>query len=297
VALLVRVVQTRSFSAAARERGVPVSTVSRRISRLESALGTRLLERTTRSLRLTDAGRAYFDHAARAMDDLAQGTVQLNERQAEPKGRVRVRAPMWLSGAISNVVHDYLARYPGASVDLELDQRASNLSAEGFDVAIVPGALADTGDFVAREIWKADPKLLFVSPGYVKSRGIPRGASDLTTHALIATRSRDGFETWTLLSGSRKHRITFAPRFYVSEVVAARRAALAGVGIALLPHLLCVEDLAKKRLVHVLPNWKGETGGVHLLYRSGRSLSVAARALIERLLADLPSLDPRLLLK
>jgi DNA-binding transcriptional LysR family regulator len=123
VALLVRVVQTRSFSAAARERGVSVSTVSRRISRLESALGTRLLERTTRSLHLTDAGRDYFEHAARAMDELAQGTGQLRERQAEPKGRVRILAPTWFSGAVSNVLHGYLEKYPRVSIDLELDQR------------------------------------------------------------------------------------------------------------------------------------------------------------------------------
>lgn len=293
VALLVRVVQTRSFSAAARERGVPVSTVSRRISRLEAALGVRLLERTTRSLRLTDAGRAYFDHAARAVDDLAQGTKQLRERQVEPKGRVRLLAPTWLSDAVSNTVHGYLEKYPGVSVDLELDQRGINFSAEGFDIAIVPGALADTTDFVAREIWRADPKLLFASPRYLESHGALRRAADLSRHALIATRSRDGFETWILMNGQKKHRLTFAPRFYVSEVAAARRAAIAGVGIALLPHFLCVDDLAKKRLVRVLDNWESQTGGVRLLHRSGRSISVAARALIERLLAELPSLDPR----
>src|SRR6185312_10535015 len=97
VALLVRVVQTRSFSVAARERGVPVSTVSRHIARLESTLGTRLLERTTRTLRLTDAGRTYFDHAARAVDDLSRGTVELREHQAEPRGRLRILAPTWFA--------------------------------------------------------------------------------------------------------------------------------------------------------------------------------------------------------
>src|ERR1700761_6256571 len=94
VSLLVRVVQTRSFSAAGRERGVPVSTVSRRIARLESALGLRLLERTTRSLRLTDAGRAYFAHAERAVDDLAQGSDLVRDLQKEPRGRVRILAPI-----------------------------------------------------------------------------------------------------------------------------------------------------------------------------------------------------------
>src|ERR1700761_6937389 len=107
VSLLVRVVQTRSFSAAARERGVPVSTVSRRITRLEAALGIRLLERTTRRLRLTDAGRPFFAHAERAVDDLAQGSDRVHELQKEPRGRVRIMAPIGLGAAVANVVYSY----------------------------------------------------------------------------------------------------------------------------------------------------------------------------------------------
>src|SRR3954463_16797081 len=110
VALLVRVVQTHSFSAAARERGVPVSTVSRRIARLESVLGVRLLERTTRSLRLTDAGRSYFAHAERAVDDVWQGTDHVRELRKEPRGRIRVLAPIVLGASVSNVICRYLAR-------------------------------------------------------------------------------------------------------------------------------------------------------------------------------------------
>jgi DNA-binding transcriptional LysR family regulator len=123
VALLVRVVQTRSFTAAARERGVPVSTVSRRIARLESALGTRLLERTTRRLSLTDEGRRYFAHAERAVEDLARGTDRVRELQNEPHGRLRILAPLTLGAPVANVLYTYLAKYPGVSVDLELADR------------------------------------------------------------------------------------------------------------------------------------------------------------------------------
>lgn len=291
VALLVRVVQTGSFSAAARERGVPVSTVSRRVARLESALGTRLLERTTRALRLTDAGRKYFNHAERAMDDLAQGTGQVRELQTEPRGRVRIAAPIALGPAIANAVYRYLARYPGVSIDLELDGRRPNLLEGGFDIAILAEKLEDTSDFVAREVRRTTRKLLFASPSYLKQHGTPRRVDDLVRHDCIATRATEGHATWTLAQGRTKRRITFAPRLYVSEFSATYRAVLAGVGIAMLPESLCADDVSRGRMARVLEGWEGEAGGIHLLYRSHRSLTAAVRTCIDHFLAELSATD------
>lgn len=288
VALLVRVVQRRSFSAAARERGVPVSTVSRRIARLESALGLRLLERTTRTLRLTDAGRKYFDHAERAMDDLAQGTGRVRELQDEPRGRVRIAAPTAFGAAVANVVYLYLAKHPGVSVDLEIDGRRPDPDS-GFDIAIVTEKLNDTDDFVAREVRPTTRKLLFASPHYLKEHGTPRGVEDLAVHDCIATRATDGHATWTLAQGRTKRRFTFAPRLYVSEFSAAYRAVLAGVGIAMLPESLCAQDVNKRHMARVLEGWEGEAAGVYLLYRAHRSLTAAVRTCIDHLLAELPA--------
>ncbi|WP_394830246.1 LysR family transcriptional regulator [Pendulispora rubella] len=291
VALFVRVVQMRSFAAAARERGVPGSTVSRRIARLESVLGIRLLERTTRSLHLTDAGRAYFAHAERAVDDVWQGTDFVRELRKEPRGRVRILAPLILGAAVSKVIYMYLAKYPGVSLDLELDDRRVDLLAEGFDIAMVTGKV-DSTDFVARELWRSTRKLLYASPRYLEVHGKPRRTKDLGRHDCIATRARDGFSTWTLGRGRHKRRITFAPRLYVSEFSAAHRAALAGVGIAMVPEVLCVEDVRAKRLVRVLPGYEGETGGVYLLYRAHRAMTAAVRTCIDHFLLELPATDP-----
>ncbi|WP_342375547.1 LysR family transcriptional regulator [Myxococcus stipitatus] len=288
VALLVRVVQRRSFSAAARERGVPVSTVSRRIARLESALGLRLLERTTRTLRLTDAGRKYFDHAERAMDDLAQGTGQVRQLQDEPRGRVRIAAPISFGPAIANAVYRYLARHPGVSVDLDIDGRRPDPDS-GFDIAIMTEKWSDTGDFVAREVRPMTRKLLFASPHYLKARGTPRGVEELAPHDCIATRATDGHATWMLSQGRTKRRFTFAPRLYVSEFSAAYRAVLAGVGIAMLPESLCAQDVTKRHMTRVLDGWEGEAAGVYLLYRAHRSLTAAVRTCIDHLLAELPA--------
>ncbi len=291
VALLVRVVQAQSFSAAARERGVPVSTVSRRIARLEAVLGVRILERTTRRLRLTDAGRTYFAHAERAVDDLAQGGDRVRQLQKEPRGRVRVLAPIALGAAVASVIYGYLARHPGVSIDLELDERRVELTTEGFDLVILTGKV-DTTDFVARELWQSTRKLLFASPRYLAARGTPRRLEELARHDCIATRASDGVATWTILQGRRRRRLTFAPRFYVSEFSAAHRAVLAGVGIALLPEVLCAADVAKKRLVRVLDSCEGEKGGVYLLYRAHRSLTAAVRTCIDHFLVELPASDP-----
>lgn len=288
VALLVRVVQRRSFSAAARERGVPVSTVSRRVARLESALGLRLLERTTRTLRLTDAGRKYFEHAERAMDDLAQGTGQVRELQEEPRGRVRIVAPIAFGPAVASSVYRYLAAHPGVSIDLETDGRRLDLDS-GFDLAIVAEKLEDTGDFVARALRPTTRKLLFASPRYLKERGTPRDVEGLARHDCIATRAVEGHATWTLAQGRIKRRFTFAPRLHVSEFSAAYRAVLAGVGIGMMPESLCARDVATKRMVRVLEGWEGEAAGVYLLYRAHRSLTAAVRTCLDHLLTELPA--------
>ena len=291
VALFVRVVRRGSFSAAAAERGVPVSTVSRRIARLEATLGTRLLERTTRRLDLTVAGRQYFERAAPAMDDLAQGAGQMRALHTEPRGRVRITAPLALGPAIATVVYSYLARHPGVSIDLELGGRRLDLGAGAFDVAIVAEKVDDTSDFIARPLRPTTRKLLFASPRHVKRHGLPRRVEDLARHDCIATTSADGHATWTLARGRTRRRVTFEPRLYVSEFSAAYRAVLAGVGIALLPESLCAEDVARRRMVRVLDGWEGEAGGVQLLYRAHRSLTAAVRTCIDHLLAELRATD------
>ncbi|HEY4180914.1 MAG TPA: LysR family transcriptional regulator [Kofleriaceae bacterium] len=293
VSLFVRVVQLRSFSAAARERGVPVSTVSRRISRLESALGMRLLERTTRRLALTDAGRGYHAFAERAVDDLAQGGALVRELQTEPTGRVRITAPLSLGGVITDAIVPFMRAHPGITVELDLAERTLDLEANTFDLAIVAGQAQDTADFVARPLWHSSRKLLFASPGYLKSRGTPRTVEDLARHSCISTRTDDGIASWTLVHPrSRRRKFTFSPRLHVSDTTSAQRAVRGGIGIAMLPEVLCVEDVARGRLTRVLPQHEGIAGGLRLLFRAHRSLTAAVRAAVTHLTSVLPTMDP-----
>lgn len=291
VALLVRVVQAHSFSAAAREIGVPVSTVSRRITRLEASLGIRLMERTTRRLQLTHAGRTFYEHAERAVDDLVQGTDRVRDLQQAPRGRVRVVAPLVIAVPVSNLLCKYLQQHPEVSVELELDDRRVGVLSDDFDIAIVAGSV-DATDFTARPLWRTTRKLLLASPRYLKARGTPKRVEDLARHDCVATRIVDRLATWTLVEGSRRRRVTFAPRFYVSEFSAAHRATVAGLGIAMLPEVLCAEDVAQRRLIRVLERYEGESGRLSLLYRAHRSLTAAVRTCIDYLVTELPSADP-----
>jgi DNA-binding transcriptional LysR family regulator len=205
---------------------------------------------------------------------------------------VRITAPILLGATVSNVVYTFLAKHPGVSIDLVLDERRGDLLDEGYDLAIHVGKVDDSTDFVARGLWQSSRKLLYASPRYLQARGTPRRVEDLARHDCVAMHAADGFATWTLVRGSRRQRVTVAPRFYVNEFSAAHRAVLAGLGIAMMPEVHCARDVAEKRLVRVLDGYEGESGGVQLLYRAHRSLTAAVRACIDHFIAELPASDP-----
>lgn len=286
VALFVHVVQAASFSAAAKERGVPVSTVSRRVARLEATLGSRLLERTTRRLRLTDVGRTYFAHAERAIDELRQGTHHVRELDVVPRGRVRITAPVGLGAMLTAALQGFLAEVPGVTLQIELADRRVDLLGEGFDIALRAGAV-DTPDFVGRKILEST-RWLFASKAYLARRGRPRRLADLKAHDLIATRATMTGAVWELFDrAGRRHRLAFEPRVLVNELLAARNAALCGMGITLLPS----PEVDEAELERVLPSMTGQRTALWLLYPAHRSLTAAVRACIDHLLSTLPQLS------
>ncbi len=280
VALFAEVAAAASFSKAARARGVPVSTVSRRVARLEADLGARLIERTTRRLHLTDMGRSYLAHAERALDELGEASRQLKQLQAEPRGHVRITAPFGFGEALTATLAPYLAATPHVSVEIELTDRRVDVAAEGFDIAVRSGPL-ESADHVARKLAETT-RHLFASRDYLKRRGRPERLADLGDHALIATRAAASGAVWDLRVGAKRQRFAFKPRLVVNELFAARSAARAGLGIVLLPALV------HSGLERVLPEVTGEPAGLWLLYPARRSLTAAVRSCAEHLLATLP---------
>ncbi len=274
------VVEHGSFTRAARKLALPVSTVSRRIARLEDSLQVRLLQRTTRRLSLTDAGRIYHERVSRTLEELKSVERELSACRAEPQGRVRLSAPADVVSLVG-VLADFLDLYPQVRVDLDLSNRRVDLVAEEFDVALRGGALADS-TLVAHQLLGGH-LLLVASPSYLEKRGVPREAKDLTQHAcVLQSRTSDG-TTWTLGSGNRTVRVPVQGRLATNHLTGVLSATLRGLGIALVPSTAAERYLQSGALRQVLPELRVEGGGLHIVYPSRRYLAPAVRALVDYL--------------
>jgi DNA-binding transcriptional LysR family regulator len=281
VALFVDVVRAESFTAAAKTRGVPVSTVSRRISRLEDRLDTRLLERTTRRLHLTDVGRTYFQHAERALDQLGEGTKLVRTFHVAPHGRVRITAPTGLGPLIVTLLQPYLAANRDVTLDLDLTDRRVDILQEGFDIAVRTGRIEDS-ELVARKIFDSS-RSLYASKAYLTARGRPKRVADLASHDLVASHATASGAVWELFTNGKRQRIAFKPRIVVNDMLSARTAVVSGMGIGLLP-----ETVANNELEAVLPRTSGAAGGLWVLYPARRGLTAAVRTCVDHLLEELP---------
>src|SRR5262245_27738901 len=179
IAVFARVVQAGSFTAAAKALGMPKSTVSRKVSELEERLGSRLLQRTTRKLSLTDVGRTYYDYSARIVGEVEDAERAVSDLQSTPRGLLRVTAPVNFA-FLNPIAADYLRRYADVRLDLFCTGRSVDLVEERFDVGIRAGALVDS-TLIARSLgtvrW-----FLVATPGYFRKRGRPRSPEDLTKH-------------------------------------------------------------------------------------------------------------------
>ncbi|WP_394841891.1 LysR family transcriptional regulator [Pendulispora brunnea] len=287
------VVRRGSFSAVARAANLPVSTVSRHVARLEGRLGVVLLARTTRRVSLTDAGRMYHEHAARAIDELETAQRLVHDLGSSPKGRVRITAPLGIVRRVWPALAEFLATYPDMAVDVEANDRMVDLVEGGFDLAIRTGPLVDSS-LVARKLYEGAYGL-FASRTYLARRGTPRRAQDLAEHACIIVPKRGNERvTWSLTEGKKTVRISVRGRVSVSELSLAYLAALDGHGIVQLPtSFVAGEGASRRKLVRVLPNIDAGRVPVWLVHPSSRVLPAGVRALVEHLVARSPTLFAR----
>ncbi len=278
ILIFTKVVEAGSFTAAARGLGLPNSTVSRRVARLEDHLGIRLLQRTTRRLSLTDAGRLYYDRGTQVFAGLEEAEHILAETRSTPKGRVRVTAPVEHT-LVMRLVRPFLEMYPGVHLDLELTNRYVNLVEEGYDVAIHAGSLADSS-LVASKLMDS-PFRLVASPAYLELRGEPGRIQELSDHDCIVFGGTSIHASWSFSVGRKTVKVPIRGRVAVNHLQAAREAALAGLGIAMLPAMVCGEDIRSRRLRAVLAGSAPPAVPVWILYPGGRYLAPAARAFVE----------------
>jgi DNA-binding transcriptional LysR family regulator len=280
IAIFARVVQVGSFSGAARKLRVPKSTVSRKVAALEERLGARLLQRTTRRLGLTDAGRAFYDYAARIVADVEEAGRAVHELQATPRGRLRVTVPM-SQGYLGRTLGTFLARYPEVSVDVNSTDRVVDLVEDRFDIGLRAGRLADSS-LIARPIAMLR-RFVFAAPSYLAQRAAPLLPEDLKNHDCLLFGPTSPREVWTLEDGARTVQIQVPARLIANDTDMLHDVAIAGLGLALLPERGCAADLKAGRLVRVLPDWRAPDVAFSAVYPSTRHLSPKVTAFVELL--------------
>jgi DNA-binding transcriptional LysR family regulator len=280
----IRVAETKSFSEAARRLRSSKSLVSRQVADLESHLGVRLFHRTTRSLTLTEEGRAYHTQVTRILAELQEANLSVSSTRAAPRGRLRVSAPMSFGILhLARAVPLFMAKYPEVELDLNLNDRYVDLVDEGLDLSIRVGRLTESS-LVARKLTDLR-MILCASPDYLAEHGTPQTPEDLKAHRCLCYSTNSIQPEWRLkhLDGSPWLLPINSP-LHVNNGDVLRTAALAGAGITFLPNFIVGADLQAATLVSLLPEYVPEDAGIYAVYPHSRHLSPKVRAFIDFLI-------------
>ncbi|WP_433766214.1 LysR family transcriptional regulator [Pseudomonas putida] len=281
IAMFVQVVRSGSFAQAARRLGMPPNTVSRRIQQLEVQLGTRLLQRSTRKLTLTSAGQDFHERCAGAVDGLFEAGQELVSGNNEPSGLVRVAAPAdFFDFFQMEWVSEFLVAHPRVRFDFVLSDGKADLIAEQIDVAFRGGSLHDSG-YVGRQIVGPLSVGMVASPAYIARHGVPHALKDLASHDCVIAALPGGHAIWRLVGPDGEEEVQVTGRFSGNTAQALRKAALAGLGIALLPPVMARQEVEAGTLVPVLAQYRPKGYGLNVLYPSRRQLPLAVSAFIE----------------
>jgi len=276
------VVKHGSFSAAARALGVPKSRVSRRIAALEEQLGLRLLERSTRRLSVTEVGRDVYLHARAVVDEADSIDEVALHKKAQPQGLVRIGCPIGVQRGLIGSLPAFLKKYPLLRVQFLITNRAVDLIGEGIDIAIrIRDRLDSDGNLQMRRIG-ISRRILVANRTLLKRYGVPQSPDDLRRIPTIDAADRPGQLSWDLVGPQRRlASVPVAPTLSAGDFPLLFDAAIAGIGVALLPEGYCQDAIHKKRLVRVLPDWSAADGIVHLVFPSRRGMLPSLRATIE----------------
>lgn len=288
----VKVADAASFTLAANALGVPKSTVSRRVSALEAALGVRLIRRTTRKLSLTEEGTSYYEKTARALEAIDEAGRAVADMDGEPRGLVRISAPVDIGNDIlADLVPRFVKEHELITVEVQLTGRRVDLVEEGFDLALRAGPLTDSS-LIARKIGTSCMRV-FGSKTYLEKAGAPKKLSDLKNHPLVVFRTRQGQADYTFAGPKGSETVTLSAVIGTNDFAFARKAILAGAGIGILPAVLCRKEIESGALENVLPKYTVPGGAMHIVYPSGRYVPQRVALFRDFLLKELASIFPR----
>ena len=277
----VGVVDHGGFTDAARKMGLSKSAVSKHVSALEARLAVRLLNRTTRRVSPTEVGLAYYDRARAVLAEAEEADSMVTAMQATPKGALRISAPVSFGVTqVAPAVAAFLAAYPEVDVNMELEDRFVELLAEGFDVAIRIGNLADSS-LKARKL-ATTRTILGAAPSYLAAAGAPETLDDLNRHRLLHYSQLSSGNSWRLKApGGAERQIRVGGRLTVNNGEALMCAAEAGLGIAQIPSFMLGDALERGRLVEVLPDRPPDILGIYAVHPQGRFPQPKLRVFID----------------
>ncbi|MBB2755440.1 UNVERIFIED_ORG: DNA-binding transcriptional LysR family regulator [Rhizobium aethiopicum] len=284
IAVFVTVARYGSFSRAAHSLGMPVSTVSRKVTSLEEQLGVTLLQRTTRKLSLTAQGSAYFDRCSEPLAHLVDAEQALTEAQRKPEGLLKISVPVIFGQEVFyEFVSAFLKTYPEIQVDLFVTNLFLDLIAENIDLGIRFGELKDSS-IVAQRLGKS-VRYLVAAPDYMKGRPLPSKPEDLKHHQCVLLNGRNGEAEWHLVSGLKSVRQQVSGPVSSRDFEAVSAFTYRGHGIGLLPSTYCDDEIRRGELIRLLPDWSSEEIFVHAVYPTRRFLPLRLQVFLEALKA------------
>lgn len=290
--LFYEVVNAKSITRASEQLRVPKSTISRKLTLLEQRLGGVLLRKGHRRLTTTELGATLYEHCRRLVTEVDSAGIDAAEMQEELRGLLRVSIPIdfgisWLSRAIA----DFSLRYPEIHLEIDVNHRFVTPRDEPYDVTIHLGRLRESGLTYRR--LATITRGVYANPAYLASRGAPESVEDFHAHDCIVTDQQRADGVWNMISrgNSERHRIvTVEGKIVVNNVGVARELAVAGMGLAILPNVMCKNDVKTSRLVRVLANWEGAPVQASALMLSRKGIPNKVRAFLD-FLSDRLSAD------
>ncbi|MGN0920938.1 MAG: LysR family transcriptional regulator [Cellvibrio sp.] len=280
----VQVVEHRGFAPASRALSIPRSKLSRRIADLESRLGVRLLQRSTRHFHVTELGQRYYEHCKAMLIEADAAQAVIDGTQSEPSGLIRLSCPITLLNAhVAQMLTRFMLVYPKVRIDLEATNRRVDVLAEGLDLAIRvrPPPLEDS-ELILR-VLSDRGKIIVASPALF-SGDIPTTPEALMAYPAMAVGNMHERHTWTLINRQNVScDLAYTPRYATTDMLALKDAAIAGLGIVQLPLLTVRDALARGELIQLLPEWSLPREIIHLVYPSRRGLLPSVRRLIDHL--------------
>jgi len=289
-----QVVRHGGFTAAAKATGEAKGSLSKRVARLERQLGVRLIERSTRSIRVTDVGREIYRQCEIIADGIEATEAIVARSQNEVSGSVRVACLPGLAQYLgSRVFVDFLARYPLVHLQLQISDRRISLIAEEFDVAFRALAQMDFDQSLTVRSLELSRRILLAAPALLED-GAPDNVDDLSRYPTLSIGVPQNEDVWELTSAAGESRsFSHRPRFAGSDLLTLRDAAVAGLGICCLPEETCATELDSGALVQVLPDWRGPDTNIHLVFTTPRGLRPAVRAFIDHIVSAFSELHRR----